>query len=56
MGVPDYRRLVDKKLRTAGELYHFMVDQFQHARTFLLELTVVIILLIELYYLIQGKH
>ena len=56
VGVPDYRRLVDEKLRTAGELYHFMVDQFQHARTFLLELTVVIILLIELYYLFQGKH
>jgi hypothetical protein len=56
VGVPDYRQLVEEKLRTAGELYHFMVDQFQHARAFLLELTVVIILLIELYYLFQGKH
>ncbi len=56
VGVPDYRRLVDEKLRTAGELYHSMVDQFQHARAFLLELTVVIILLIELYYLFQGKR
>ncbi len=56
VGVPDYRSLVDDKLRTAGELYHFMVDQFQHARAFLLELTVVIILLIELYYFFQGKH
>ncbi len=33
-----------------------MVDQFQHARAFLLELTVVIILLIELYYFFHGKH
>jgi hypothetical protein len=56
VGVPDYRRLVDQKLHTAGELYHFMVDQFQHARAFLLELTVVVILLIELYYFFQGKH
>ncbi len=56
VGVPDYRKLVDEKLRTASELYHFMVDQFQHARAFLLELTVVIILLIELYYFFQGKH
>jgi hypothetical protein len=56
VGVPDYRRLVDDKLRTAGELYNFMVGQFQHARAFLLELTVVIILLIELYYLFQGKR
>lgn len=56
VGVPDYRRLVDDKLHTAGDLYHFMVDQFQHARAFFLELTVVIILLIELYYFFQGKH
>ena len=56
VGVPDYRRLVDEKLRTAADLYHFMVDQFQHARAFLLELTVVVILLIELYYLFQGKR
>jgi len=56
VGVPDYRHLVEEKLRTAGELYHFMVDQFQHARAFLLELTVVIILLIELYYFFQGRH
>ena len=25
VGVPDYRRLVDQKLQTAGELYEFMV-------------------------------
>lgn len=56
VGVPDYRRLVDEKLKTAGELYHFMVDEFQHARAFLLELTVVIILLIELYYFFKGQH
>jgi hypothetical protein len=56
VGVPDYRKLVEEKLHTAGELYRFMVDQFQHARAFLLELTVVVILLIELYYFFQGKH
>lgn len=55
VGVPDYRRLVDEKLRTAGELYQFMVDQFEHARSFVLELSIVIILIIDLIYLFKGK-
>jgi hypothetical protein len=55
VGVPDYRNLVDQKLRTAGELYQFMVDKFHHARAFVLELGVVIILIIELIFLFKGK-
>jgi len=55
VGVPDYRRLVDQKLRTAGELYRFMVDQFNQSRSFILELLVVIILVIELFFLFRGK-
>jgi hypothetical protein len=55
VGVPDYRRLVDQKLRTAGELYRFMVDQFNQTRSFVLELTVVIILFIEIVALFRGK-
>jgi hypothetical protein len=55
VGVPDYRRLVETKLRTAGELYRFMVDQFNQTRSFVLELLVVIILVIELFYLFRGK-
>ncbi len=55
VGVTDYRRLVDEKLHTAGDLYQFMVDQFQHARAFVLELMVVVILVIELVYLFKGK-
>jgi hypothetical protein len=55
VGVPDYRRLVDQKLRTAGELYRFMVDQFNQSRSFVLEMTVVIILLIEIVFLFRGK-
>ncbi|MEZ5398325.1 MAG: hypothetical protein R2729_01570 [Bryobacteraceae bacterium] len=56
VGVADYRRLVEDKLRTAGELYHFMVDQFHHGRAFVLELMVVIILIIDLYLLLAGNH
>ncbi len=55
VGVPDYRDLVTQKVRTAEELYRFMVDQFNQSRAFLLELTVVIILIIELYYFFRGR-
>lgn len=55
VGVPDYRRLVDQKLRTAGELYRFMVDQFNQTRSFVLELSVVIILIVDLFFLFRGK-
>jgi hypothetical protein len=54
IGVPDYRALVEQKLESAGELYGFMVEQFHQTRSFLLELMVVIILLIELGYLFRG--
>lgn len=55
VGVPDYRRLVDHKLRTAGELYELMVDRFDRGRAFVLELLVVIILVIEIVFLFRGK-
>jgi hypothetical protein len=55
VGVPDYKDLVTQKVRTAEELYHFMVDQFNQSRAFVLEFTVVVILVIELIYLFRGK-
>jgi hypothetical protein len=55
VGVPDYKDLVAKKLKTAEDLYHDMVDQFNQARGFFLETIVVLILLIELWYLFKGK-
>ena len=55
VGVPDYKDLVTQKVKTAEELYRFMVDQFNQSRAFFLELTVVIILIIELFYLFKGK-
>ncbi len=55
VGVPDYKNLVTQKLNTAGDLYRFMVDQFNQSRAFLLELAVVIILVIELIFLFRGK-
>jgi hypothetical protein len=55
VGVTDFRRLVDGKLATAGELYEFMMDQFHQSRAFVLEVLVVVILLIELAFLLRGK-
>jgi len=55
IGVSEYQALVQEKLKTADDLYGFMVEQFHQARGFLLEATVVIILLIELVYLFRGK-
>jgi hypothetical protein len=55
VGVPDYKDLVTRKVTTAEELYRFMVDQFNQGRAFILELTVVVILVIELVYLFRGR-
>ena len=55
VGVPDYRNLVDQKLRIAGELYEFMVNEFHQARAFVLEAMVVAILVIELIHLFAGR-
>ena len=55
VGVPDYKDLVTQKLQTAEDLYRFMVDQFNQARSFVLELAIVIILVIEIIFLFRGK-
>ena len=55
VGVGDYKNLVNQKLTTAEELYRFMMDQFHQGRAFILEFTVVIILVIELFYFFRGK-
>ena len=54
VGVPDYKDLVTKKIQTAEDLYRFMVDQFNQSRAFFLEVMVVIILIIELFFLFRG--
>jgi hypothetical protein len=54
VGVPDYKDLVARKLKTTEELYDYMVEQFNQSRAFFLEATVVIILLIELFFLFEG--
>ena len=46
---------MNEKLRTAEELYRFMVEQFHQGRAFILELMVVIILIIDLIWLFRGR-
>jgi hypothetical protein len=55
VGVPDYKSLTQQKLRTAEDLYRFLIDEFHQSRTFWLETLVVLILLIELVYVFHGK-
>jgi hypothetical protein len=55
VGVPDYHNLVAQKLKTAEDLYDDMIEQYNQSRAFWLEVTVVLILLIELFYLFRGK-
>ena len=55
VGAGDYRSLVDQKLRIAGELYEFMVNEFREARSLFLELLVIVILIVELIPLFRGK-
>ena len=55
VGVPDYRNLVAQKLKTAEDLYDYMVEQHNQNRGFWLEVAVVVILLIELFYAFRGR-
>lgn len=55
MGVPDYRGLVDEKLRTVGELYDVMIDQFNEARSFVVEFAIAILCLLDVIFLLRMK-
>jgi len=55
VGVPEYRDLVEQKLETAGELYGFMVAQFNEARLFLLEAAITILCLLDVLLLFRGR-
>lgn len=55
MGVNDYRTLVDEKLATVGQLYDFMVDQFNESRSFALEIIVTILALLDIVMWLKSK-
>jgi len=53
IGVDDYKALVGEKLKTAGELYEFMVAQFNERRMFALELVVAVLVLLDVILLLR---
>ena len=55
IGVEDYRTLVDEKTKTAGELYEFMVTEFNERRMFVLEVVVAVLVLLDVILLLRGK-
>jgi hypothetical protein len=55
IGVTDYKGLVNEKLKTAGELYDFMVAQFNERRMFVLEFVVAVLVLLDVILLLRGK-
>ena len=55
IGLHEYRDLIDEKLRTVGELYDFMIDEFNEARSFVLEVAVAILALLDVIFLLRGK-
>ena len=56
IGVDDYKALVSEKLKTAGELYEFMVAQFNERRMFVLELVVAILVALDVILLLRGAR
>jgi hypothetical protein len=55
MGVQDYRKLVDQKLDTFGELYDSMVDRFNETRSFVLEALITILAVLDVIFLFRGR-
>jgi len=55
VGVPEYKNLVNEKLKMSEGVYRFLIDEFHQSSGFVLELMVVIILIIDLIFLFRGK-
>jgi len=55
VGVPEYKNLVNEKLKMTEGVYRFYIDEFHQSSGFVLELMVVIILIIDLIFLFRGK-
>src|ERR1700740_1191129 len=53
IGVDDYKALVGEKLKTAGELYEFMVAEFNERRMFVVELVVAVLVALDVILLLR---
>ena len=54
LGLGDWKASVSEKLKTLDDIYRFAVDQTSMARGELLELTIVLILILELVLFFLG--
>ncbi len=54
LGLDRWRANVEEKLRTLDDIYRFSVEQTQMSRANLLELTIVLILVLELILVFMG--
>jgi hypothetical protein len=48
LGLSDWDQQIESKLRTVDEIYRFTTDQSQHARSELLELIIIILIVVEI--------
>lgn len=55
VGVPEYKSLVNEKLKMAEGVYRFFIDEFHQSSGFILEVMVVLILIVDLIFLFRGK-
>jgi hypothetical protein len=55
IGVEDYKTLVAEKLKTAGELYAFMVAEFNERRMFAVEIVVAVLVPLDVILLLRGN-
>ncbi len=55
MGVQDYRNLVEQKLHTFGELYDSMAGRYTETRSFVLEVLVAILAVLDVIFLFRGR-
>ena len=55
MGVQEYRNLVEQKLHTFGELYDSIVDQYHDTRSFVIEVLVAILAVLDVIFLFRGR-
>jgi len=56
LGLADWQSQIDKKLDSVGDLYRFLTDQAQHARSEFLEIVVIVLIAVEVVIGLLGLH
>jgi len=56
LGLPDWEQQIDSKLKTIAEIYRYAADEAQETRALILELTVIVLILIEVVIGLLSLH